>query len=232
MTSTGTLAHSHQQNPDATLYIGNLDERVNEPLLWELFIQMGVVRHVFIPKDRLTSAHQGYGFVEFQSEIDAEYASKVMNMVKVFGKALRINKASQDKKNADVGANLFIGNLAPEVDEPQLHEIFRTFGNLLQPPKVARDDSGESRGFGFVNFDNFESSDAAIAAMNGQWLSNKQITVSYAFKKEGKGERHGSAAERLLASQGKKNASAAMAPSQISPAVAAATSQLPAFAPR
>ncbi|CAB5201624.1 unnamed protein product [Rhizophagus irregularis] len=46
--------------------------------------------------------------------------------------------------------------------------------------------------------------DAAIDAMNGQYLMNKPITVSYAFKKDGKGERHGSAAERLLAAQAKK----------------------------
>lgn len=43
---------------------------------------------------------------------------KVLNMVKLYGKAIRINKASQDKTNSsDVGANLFIGNLDPEVDE-------------------------------------------------------------------------------------------------------------------
>jgi splicing factor 3B subunit 4 len=39
-------------------------------------------------------------------------------MVKLYGKAIRINKASQDKTNSsDVGANLFIGNLDPDVDE-------------------------------------------------------------------------------------------------------------------
>lgn len=42
---------------------------------------------------------------------------KVLNMVKLFGKAIRINKASQDKNSNEVGANLFIGNLDPEVDE-------------------------------------------------------------------------------------------------------------------
>jgi len=58
----------------------------------------------------------------------------------------------------------------------------------------------ESRGFGFVSFDSFESSDAALAAMNGQFLCNKPVHVSYAYKKDTKGERHGSAAERLIAS--------------------------------
>ena len=45
----------------------------------------------------------------------------------------------------------------------------------------------------------------AIEAMNNQFLMNKRITVQYAFKKEGKGERHGTAAERLLAAQARKN---------------------------
>jgi splicing factor 3B subunit 4 len=44
--------------------------------------------------------------------------------------------------------------------------------------------------------------------MNGQYLMNKEVNVSYAFKKDGKGERHGSQAERLLAAQAKKNAPA------------------------
>ena len=38
-------------------------------------------------------------------------------MIKVFGKPIRVNKSSQDKRAADVGANLFIGNLDPDVDE-------------------------------------------------------------------------------------------------------------------
>jgi hypothetical protein len=41
--------------------------------------------------------------------------------------------------------------------------------------------------------------------MNGQFLMNKAIQVQYAFKKDGKGERHGTAAERLLAAQARKN---------------------------
>ncbi len=44
-------------------------------------------------------------------------AIKVLNMIKVYGKPIRVNKASQDKKTADVGANLFIGNIDPDVDE-------------------------------------------------------------------------------------------------------------------
>ncbi|TPX51088.1 hypothetical protein SeMB42_g01034 [Synchytrium endobioticum] len=200
-----------ERNQDATVYIGNLDDRATEAVIWELMLQAGPVVNVHLPKDRVTMNHQGYGFCEFATEEDADYAMKIMNMIKLYGKPIRVNKATSDKKNLDVGANLFIGNLDPDVDEKLLYDTFTAFGPIVQTPKVARDlETGYSKGYGFVSFDNFESADAAIDAMNGQYLANKPINVTYAFKKDGKGERHGSAAERMLASQAKKHTPAQM----------------------
>uniref|UniRef100_A0A803L808 Splicing factor 3B subunit 4 n=1 Tax=Chenopodium quinoa TaxID=63459 RepID=A0A803L808_CHEQI len=185
--------HSAERNQDATAY-------VSEELLWELFVQAGPVVNVYVPKDRVTNLHQGYGFVEFRSEEDADYAIKVLNMIKLYGKPIRVNKASQDKKSLDVGANLFVGNLDPDVDEKLLYDTFSAFGVIVTNPKIMRDpETGNSRGFGFISYDSFEASDAAIEAMNGQYLCNRQITVSYAYKKDTKGERHGTPAERVLA---------------------------------
>merc|ERR1719323_2376153 len=125
-----------------------------------------------------------------------------MNMIKLFGKPVRVNKASAHQKNLDVGANIFIGNLDPEVDEKLLYDTFSAFGVILTTPKIQRDpETGNSKGFAFINYASFEASDAAIEAMNGQYLCNRAIAISYAFKKDSKGERHGSAAERLLAAQ-------------------------------
>lgn len=65
--------------------------------------------------------------------------------------------------------------------------------------QVMRDpETGNSKAFAFINFASFEASDAAIEAMNNQYLCNRPISVSYAFKKDVKGERHGSAAERYV----------------------------------
>ena len=47
-----------------------------------------------------------------------------------------ILQASAHQKNLDVGANIFIGNLDPEVDEKMLYDIFSAFGVILQTPKV------------------------------------------------------------------------------------------------
>ncbi|KAJ5779040.1 hypothetical protein N7457_006760 [Penicillium paradoxum] len=199
-------ARHWEQDKEATVYIGNLDERASDSLVWELMLQAGRIVNVHLPKDRVTQLHQGYGFVEFISEEDAEYAAKIMNGIRLYGKPIRVNKASADKqKTVDIGAELFIGNLDPMVTEQVLYDTFNRFGNLVNLPKIARDDNNLSKGYGFVSFADFESSDAAISNMNGQYLMNKQVSVQYAYKKDGKGERHGDEAERMLAAQARKH---------------------------
>ena len=59
--------------------------------LFRLILCMLLV-NVHMPKDRITQLHQGYGFIEFLGEEDADYAIKVMNMIKVYGKPIRVNK--------------------------------------------------------------------------------------------------------------------------------------------
>lgn len=93
--------------------------------------------NVFLPKDRISMAHQGFGFCEFLAEDDAEYAVKIMNQIKLYGKPIRVNKASYDKKQLDVGANLFIGSLDPAADENALYDTFSTFGGIAEHPKVS-----------------------------------------------------------------------------------------------
>lgn len=201
------MANRHwEQNKEATIYVGNLDERFGEALMWEMMTQMGPVVNLHMPMDRVSRTHQGYGFVEFDSPESADYAARALNGIRVYGKVIRVNKASADKQRAaEIGAELFVNNLDPQVDEKILFDTFSRFGQLVTPPNVVRDANNISKGYGFVNFDSFEASDQARDTMNGQYLLSKQITVEYAYKKDGKGERHGDAAERKLAAEGKKH---------------------------
>lgn len=77
-----TMTHIEQRNQEATLYVGDLDTKVDESVLWELMLQAGPVGkfllsavnistlvNVFIPRDKLTREHGAFGFVEFASEI-------------------------------------------------------------------------------------------------------------------------------------------------------------------
>jgi splicing factor 3B subunit 4 len=188
-----------ERNQEATCYIGNLEQRVTDEIIWEMFVQCGPVINVNIPRDKITGEHQGFGFVELRTELDAEYAIKILHMIKLFGKPIKVNKATQDKRTLEVGANIFVGNLSEDVDEKVLKDVFTAFGVVLST-KIMRDpETGKSKGHGFVSFDNFDSSDTAINKMDGQFISGKKASVCYALKKDTKGEKHGSVAERILA---------------------------------
>mmetsp|Transcript_1984 Transcript_1984/g.3528 ORF Transcript_1984/g.3528 Transcript_1984/m.3528 type:complete len:317 (+) Transcript_1984:18-968(+) len=196
---------TQDRNHSATVYVGGLSENVSEALLWELMTQVGRVKHVYIPRDRVSGSIYGYGFVEFRTEVDAVYASRVLHMVKLFGKPIRVKLSSMEREKLDVGANLYVSNLHEDVDEKALHDIFSSFGDLVDTPHVARDIStGESKHYAFIRFSSFQASDTALQAMHGQYISGKPISVQYAFKKDSK-ERHGTQAERVLADAAAQN---------------------------
>ena len=54
-------------------------------LIWAIPIEILLCT----PQDKITNTHQGYGFVEFKNEEDADYAIKIMNMIRLFGKPIR-----------------------------------------------------------------------------------------------------------------------------------------------
>jgi len=53
-----TLQPLFERNQEATIYVGNLDQRVSEEMLWELFVQCGPVANIHMPRDKITNEHQ------------------------------------------------------------------------------------------------------------------------------------------------------------------------------
>jgi len=46
-----------ERNPEATIYVGNIDQKVSPEIVWELFSQCGVVVNVHLPKDKISTEH-------------------------------------------------------------------------------------------------------------------------------------------------------------------------------
>uniref|UniRef100_A0A670JU27 RNA-binding protein 7 n=1 Tax=Podarcis muralis TaxID=64176 RepID=A0A670JU27_PODMU len=89
---------------DRTLFVGNLDPKVTEELLFELFHQAGPVIKVKIPKDRDGKPKQ-FAFVNFKHEESVPYGMDLLNGIKLFGRPLKIqfrsgsSHASQDNNS-------------------------------------------------------------------------------------------------------------------------------------
>jgi polyadenylate-binding protein len=73
-------------------------------------------------------------------------------------------------------ANLFVKNLESNIDSKNLYEIFSSFGAILSC-KVATDSGGQSKGYGFVQYETEESAEAAINGLNGMLANNRKMFV-------------------------------------------------------
>lgn len=73
-------------NPKTTLYVGGLEESVNEDILRAAFIPFGEVKDISIPIDHATGTHRGFGFVEYEDKVDAGAAIDNMHNTELFGR--------------------------------------------------------------------------------------------------------------------------------------------------
>ncbi|XP_038634768.1 RNA-binding protein 7 [Scyliorhinus canicula] len=74
---------------DKTLFVGNLDQRVTEELLFELFLQAGPLLAVKIPKDKDGKSKQ-FAFVHFKHVESVHYGKDLLNGIQLHGKAIKI----------------------------------------------------------------------------------------------------------------------------------------------
>ena len=88
---------------------------------------------------------------------------------------------------------LFVGSLSWDTNDEGLRAAFSTHGEISEAIVISDRDTGRSRGFGFVTFDDDESADKAVAALNGTELDGRTIKVDIAQAKQrsGGGDRGG-----------------------------------------
>ncbi|CCH46236.1 Polyadenylate-binding protein, cytoplasmic and nuclear [Wickerhamomyces ciferrii] len=161
----------------ASLYVGELEPSINEALLFEIFSPIGQVSSIRVCRDALTKRSLGYAYVNYHNVKDGEKAIDELNYSVVKGQPIRIMWSQRDPaKRRNGEGNVFIKNLHPAIDNKALHDTFSAFGRILSC-KVATDNFGQSKGFGFVHFESPEAAQAAIENVNGMLLNNNEVYV-------------------------------------------------------
>src|ERR1044071_2108383 len=83
--------------------------------------------------------------------------------------------------------NIYVGNLDFNVSEDELRQAFAAYGQVENVTVLKDRDTGQPRGFGFVEMANDEEAEKAISAMNGYQLGSRALNVNEARPKTGGG---------------------------------------------
>ncbi len=75
---------------------------------------------------------------------------------------------------------LYVGNIANDVSEQELQDLFSSYGAVVSARIIKDKFSGQSRGFGFVEMENDETGNAAIEGLNGSELKGQSLRVNVA----------------------------------------------------
>jgi RNA recognition motif-containing protein len=79
-----------------------------------------------------------------------------------------------------MGRRIYVGNLPWSTDSQELSDMFSEFGGVRNAEVISDRETGRSRGFGFVEMENDQGTDAAIAGMNGKDIGGRALTVNEA----------------------------------------------------
>jgi cold-inducible RNA-binding protein len=79
-----------------------------------------------------------------------------------------------------MGKKLYVGNLGYAVTDSELMQLFQPHGTVESVQIIMDRDTGRSKGFAFVEMSSDEEAQAAIAALNGQEVAGRALTVNEA----------------------------------------------------
>lgn len=170
------------------VFIKNLDAAIDNKALHDTFSAFGNILSCKVATDDLGNS-KGFGFVHYETDNAAAEAIKhvngmLLNDKKVYvgahvSKKERLSKVESMKQNF---TNIYVKNVDEAVTEEQFSGLFEKYGQVTSSA-LARDDNGNSRGFGFVNFEDHEHAEKACEELNDTDFHGKKLYVGRAQKK-------------------------------------------------
>ncbi|KAK4377269.1 hypothetical protein RND71_003565 [Anisodus tanguticus] len=193
-----------QQNSsedNRTIWIGDLQQWMDEGYLHSCFAQAGEVISLKVIRNKQTGQSEHYGFIEFNTHEAAEKVLQSYNgtMMPNAEQPFRLNWSSfsTGEKRPDAGAgsgsgsgsgsdlSIFVGDLAADVTDAMLHDTFASRYPSVKGAKVVIDsNTGRSKGYGFVRFDDESERSRAMTEMNGIYCSSRAMRVGVATPKK------------------------------------------------
>ncbi|KAK6310410.1 hypothetical protein J4Q44_G00184650 [Coregonus suidteri] len=174
-----------EATPNNELLVTNLAYTAKEDALKKVFLKAVSVR---IPQSN--GKPRGHAFIQFESVEDAKEAMESSLNKEICGRAIGV-KFSQKRPEGDQGNSvpsktLMVRNLAKETSEETLKSSFE---GAIEARVTKDKETGESRGFGFVDFESIEVCKAVKEAVVDLQIDGSKVTLIYATPQGERGPR-------------------------------------------
>jgi len=182
---------TRSNNPGCRVYVGNLSWDVTWQDLKDHFKSVGFsVKKADIIEDN-NGRSRGCGLVEFHTPADADTAIEQLNQSDLMGRQIFIRHDKDDvgpfDKNAQpvvygdtgevYGCKLYVGNLSYDTTWQSLKDHFKGGGHVARADVMVNDETGRSKGYGFVEYSSSEEAQDAAKRFNNSSLDGRMIFV-------------------------------------------------------
>lgn len=198
---TGSGSAPVSNGTSAQLWMGELDPWWDENAIKSIWSSFGFNNvNVKLIKEKIQQGYNaGYCFIEFPTlELASSALSSNGSKIPNTNKSLKLNWASGGNASQPITngqqpmgngsrsgeVSIFVGDLAPDVTDTVLYEYFGTKYSSVSGTKIMIDQqTGGSKGYGFVRFLNELEQQRALVEMQGAILNGRPIRVSTAVPK-------------------------------------------------
>jgi len=169
------------------LFIGGLNYQTTEEELRAHFEQFGELVDCVVMKFNDTGRSRGFGFVTYDkaSQLDDCQAARPHDLG---GKTLETKRATP---RADAGKpeaqasvkKIFIGGVTDEMEDDDIRDHFEQYGRVTNIEQMRWNDTGKKRGFGFVEFDDYDAVDKVVL-VGRHVIKTRRLEVKKALSKQ------------------------------------------------
>jgi len=179
---------SIRKTGSGNIFIKNLDPSIDNKSLHDTFSAFGNILSCKVAADGDRS--KGYGFVHYETMEMAENAissvnGMLLNDRQVFV-GLHVSRKERESKleeQRSMFTNIYVKNLDPSVDDEEFNKLFCAFGPVVSCKLSKDEQTGASKEFGFVNYENHQDAARAVEEMNNKEINGKAIFCGRAQKK-------------------------------------------------
>merc|ERR1719394_1106934 len=196
-----TLAHQQQQTKYlqrqqavavmSRIYVGCINYDTREEEIKKAFVTFGPIRSITMSWDSMTGKHKGFAFVEFEEPEAAQLALDQMNGILVLGRNIKVGWPSQMpqaqacideiKRESSNFNRIYVAGIHKDLGDDDIRSVFSAFGSIKTCELASAGIPGRHKGYGYIEYETFQSAQEAISSMNLFDLGGQYLRVGRAI---------------------------------------------------